>query len=197
MSRIAAIVLAAGASTRFGKPKQLAIFRGETLVRLAVTAAFSARCDHVAVVVGEHAREIQADLAGLACDLVVNHEWRDGLAASIRAGLQHLLTGDHDIDAILLLACDQPLVDAPGLRGLMELRETTGKAIVSSAYADTLGIPALFARSVVPKLLELAGDHGAKELILSLPDEVAAFPFPAAAIDINRATDLEKLSGGA
>lgn len=197
MSRIAAIVLAAGASSRFGKPKQLAMFRGKTLVRHAVSAAIAARCDHVAVVAGEHAREIQSELEGMACDVVTNHEWREGLAGSIRAGLQHLLTDDHDIEAILLLACDQPLVDAESLRQLIELPQATGKAIAASAYAGTLGIPALFVRSVFPKLLELTGDRGAKELILSRPDDTASFDFPAAAIDIDTASDYERLAGHA
>jgi molybdenum cofactor cytidylyltransferase len=195
MTKTAAIVLAAGASSRFGKPKQLAILRGETLVRHAVAAAISASCAHVAVVVGEHAAEIRLELAGLGCDVVVNHEWREGLAGSIRTGLQQLLTDDHDIDCILLLACDQPLVNAQSLQDLMRLRASSGKAIVASTYAGTLGIPALFARSVFHELLELTGDRGAKELILSRTDDVASFDLPDAAIDIDTVVDYERLTG--
>ena len=194
MPKVAAIILAGGPSSRFGKPKQLAKFRDQTLVRHAARAAIAAGCDHVAVVVGERAAEIETELSALACEVAVNHDWREGLASSIRAGLQHVLTDDHDIELILLMACDQPLVDEKGLRELIRTQESTAKPIVASAYAGTLGIPALFARSVFPALLELTGDRGAKELILSRPDDVASFDFPAAAVDVDTAADLEQLT---
>lgn len=197
MSRIAALILAAGTSTRFGKPKQLALFRGESLIRHAATVALAAGCDHVAVIAGEHASEIQTELAGLACDVVTNHTWREGLASSIHAGLEHLLTDDHDIEHILLLACDQPLVKAENLRELMALRKAEDKTIVASAYAGTLGIPALFARTCFASLLQLTGDHGAKELILARPEDVVTFPFPAAAHDIDTAADYQGLTSDA
>src|ERR1700710_1384310 len=110
VSKVGAVILAAGASSRFGKPKQLALYRGESLVHHAVTAAVSAGCDPVVVVVGEHASEIEAAVAGLSCEVVVHAEWREGIAGSIRTGVQHVATADHDIEGILLLACDQPLV---------------------------------------------------------------------------------------
>jgi len=194
ISKVGAVILAAGTSSRFGKPKQLALFRGQSLLHHAAAAATSAGCDPVLVVVGEGAAEIEAALAGLACEVVVNPGWQEGIASSIRIGLQHLATADHDIDAILLLACDQPLVDGKSLREMIHLHEATSKTIVASAYAETLGIPALFERSCFPALLELTGDRGAKELILSRPDDVASFEFPNAAVDIDTPTDHERLS---
>lgn len=192
-SKIGAVILAAGASTRFGKPKQLAKFRGETLLAHAVSAATSAGCAPVVVVAGEHADDLKAALTSEACEFVLNHEWREGIAASIRTGLQHLVTTDHDLEAILFLACDQPLVSADNLRELIRRQETSGKSIVASAYAKTLGIPTLFARVRFPELLTLNGDRGAKELIFAHRDDVAAFDLPAAATDIDTAADYERL----
>lgn len=193
--KIGALVLAAGASTRFGRPKQLAIFRGQPLVRHAIAGAVSAGCNPVVVVLGNHAAEVEAVLPGAACETIINAEWREGMASSIRGGLQHLVTREYDLDAILLLPCDQPLVEATALRNLMRLHRENPKPIVASAYAGTLGIPALFERSYFPALLELHGDRGAKDLILSNPDDVESFALPAAAVDIDTAADYEKLNG--
>ncbi|MDQ2659081.1 MAG: nucleotidyltransferase family protein [Verrucomicrobiota bacterium] len=191
--KVGAVVLAAGASTRFGQPKQLAIFNGESLVEHAVTAANSADCAPIVVVAGAQAAAIAAAVAALPCAVAVNHDWSAGLASSIRTGLQHLLTSDHDLEAILFLACDQPLVSAENLRGLIAEQQVTGKPIVASAYANTLGIPALFTRAFFPELLTLAGDRGAKRLFLSHREEVAAFSLPAAATDIDTISDYARL----
>src|SRR3954452_2816817 len=138
--KIGGVILAAGGSARFGRPKQLVSFRGESLVRRASSVLLSAGCSPVAVVVGEDAADIEAELAGLRCDVVVNREWREGVASSIRAGLQHVVQADHDIEGLLLLACDQPLVDAISLRDMIHLQATSDRPIVAAAYANTLGI---------------------------------------------------------
>jgi len=98
-----------------------------------------------------------------------------------------------DLDASLLLTCDQPFVTAAVLAQIIQLRLTSGKPIVASAYASTLGIPALFDRSCFPDLLRLEEDSGAKKIILAQPHDVASFDFPAGEIDIDTAADYEKL----
>ena len=183
--RVAAVVLAAGGSTRFGKSKQLAAFRGETLVRHIVAATVEAGCAPVVVVVGEDAAQITLELTGLAASIVMHPQWSIGLGSSIGVGIQRLIDSSAELDAAILLACDQPFVSAAALRQLIQLRLTSGKPIVASAYAATLGIPALFDRSCFPDLLQLKGDSGAKGIILSRQHDVAPFNFPAAAIDID------------
>ena len=98
-----------------------------------------------------------------------------------------------DLDAVVLLTCDQPFVTAPVLGQLIQLRLTSGKPIIASAYAETLGIPALFDQSCFPDLLGLKGDSGAKKIILARPHDVVLFDFPAGAIDIDTAADYKKL----
>lgn len=193
-SSVGAAILAAGASTRFGQPKQLAIFRGKSLVEHAAATAISAGCTPVIIVAGDHANEIKTAVGALDCLVAPNPEWREGIASSIRSGLQHALAHDRDLTAILFLACDQPLVRPEDLRGLIELQRTTGKPIAASTYAETLGIPALFTREFFPDLLALSGDRGAKELIRAQREEVAVFPLPAGAIDIDTASDYQRLN---
>ena len=160
---VAAIILAAGRSSRFGRPKQLARFESQALVRRAATAALDAACRSIVVVVGAQAAEITPELAGLSVAIVVNADWRDGLGSSIRAGTRHLIDSAGEIEGVLLLACDQPLVRADTLRQIIALHQATGKPIVASAYANTLGIPALFDRSCFAELLTLRGDRGANQ----------------------------------
>jgi molybdenum cofactor cytidylyltransferase len=190
--RVAAVVLAAGGSTRFGEPKQLAAFRSETFVRHIVAAAIEAGCAPVVVVVGADAAQITLELTGLAASIVMHPQWSIGLSSSIGVGIQHLIDSAAELDAAILLACDQPFVSAVALRQLIQLRLTSGKPIVASAYAATLGIPALFDRSCFPDLLELKGNSGAKGIILSRQHDVAPFNFPAAAIDIDSPADYRR-----
>jgi len=189
---VAAVVLAAGGSTRFGEPKQLAAFEGETFVRRIVRAAIDAGCVPVVVVTGEDSAQVILELTGIPISVAVNPQWSSGLGSSIGVGVRYAMDLAADLDAAVLLTCDQPFVSAATLRQLIQLRLTSGKPIVASAYAATLGIPALFDRSCFPDLLQLKGDSGAKGIILSRQHDVAPFNFPAAAIEIDTPADYPR-----
>jgi len=191
--RVAAIVLAAGSSTRFGKPKQFALFQGETFIRRIAAAAIEADCTPIVVVTGEDAAQITSELTQFTVTIAINPHWQNGLGSSIVVGIRHAMDLAPNLDAVVLLTCDQPFVNAAVLTQLMQLRLATDKPIIVSAYAETLGIPALFDRSCFPDLLRLKGDSGAKGIILARPQDVASFDFPAGEIDIDTAADYEKL----
>jgi len=191
--RVAAVVLAAGSSTRFGKPKQFGLFQGETFIKRIVAAAIAAGCAPVVVVTGEDSTQVTLELTGLSVSIAMNPGWSSGVGSSIRVGVQRAMDLAADLDASLLLTCDQSFVTAAVLAQLIQLCLTSGKPIVASAYATTLGIPALFDRSCFPDLLRLKEDSGAKKIILARPYDVVSFDFPTGAIDIDTAADYEKL----
>jgi molybdenum cofactor cytidylyltransferase len=189
MRSVAAIVLAAGSSTRLGQPKQLVAFEGETLVRRIVRAAAQAGCTPVVVVVGETGDEIATDLRGTDAQIVVNSDWQRGLGTSIKRGVEHI----EQVEGIVVLACDQPFVDRAIIEALMNQQDVTGKRIVASRYANTLGIPALFSHSCFRELLQLSDASGAKALIEADTTRAAHIEFPAGAIDIDTPDDLARL----
>ena len=190
---VAAVVLAAGGSTRFGKPKQFALFQGETFIKRIVAAAIEAGCAPVVVVTGEDSALVTLELTGRTVSIAMNPRWSSGLGSSIGVGVQRAMDLAADLGASLLLTCDQPFVTAAVLAQIIQLCLTSGKPIIASAYAETLGIPALFDRSCFSDLLRLEGDSGAKGIILARPQDVASFDFPAGEIDIDTAADYEKL----
>lgn len=193
LSDAGAVVLAAGGSSRLGRPKQLLPFRGRPLVRVAAEAAVDAGARPVAVVTGASADEVAAAVAGLPVSTVHNPRWADGIAGSIAAGVSAVLAARPDCPAILLLACDQPLVTAQLLRDLVALRSARDAPAAAAAYAGTVGIPAVYGRAMFPLLMELKGNAGAKSILLRHRSEVATLDFPDAATDVDTAADAERL----
>jgi molybdenum cofactor cytidylyltransferase len=194
MRSVGAIILAAGGSSRFGQPKQLLPFRGESLVRRAVRAAAEAGCGRIAVVAGEQRDLIEVELRDAAAFVIHNPQWQRGVGTSIRSGLQHLRNAKSKVDAVVVLACDQPFVDARTISALITMRDDSGKSIVASRYAETLGVPALFDRSCFEALLALPDGSGAKALIESRAAEVAEIEFEQGAIDIDTPDDFARLT---
>jgi molybdenum cofactor cytidylyltransferase len=208
MRNVGAIILAAGGSSRFGRPKQLLQFRGETLIHRAVRAATEAGCDPVIVVVGAISDTIRSEVAiresriafpsalgdGARAAVVENEEWQNGVGTSIRRGLEQLPTS---VEAVVLIAFDQPFVDASVVAELIAAQEKTRKPMVASSYANTLGVPALFDRSCFADLLALPADSGAKTLMTTRPNDVAAVAFERGAIDIDTPEDFERLVANA
>ena len=196
MQNIGAVILAAGGSSRFGQPKQLLPFRGKTLVRTIIDAACEAGCSPVVVVIGSNGETIHPEVAHANVLEARNTNWRSGIGSSMRSGVQALISHAPDVEAILLLVCDQPAVNVPFIERLIATHETTKKDVIASSYADTVGVPSLFNRSLFKELLSLGDDSGAKSIILRNPERVARLAFPKGAVDIDTWKDWEKLNGG-
>ena len=195
-NRIGAVILAAGGSSRFGQPKQLIPFRGKSLVRRIIDAACEAGCSPVVVVIGSEEQKVRREFDHASVVMVQNQQWSRGIGSSIRCGIEALTNSSPDVEASVLLVCDQPAVNARVIQRLIALRETTGKTIVASSYAHTLGVPALFIRSVFQELLSLDDKAGAKSIVLRSRERVASLSFPEGQIDIDTWEDWEKLDGG-
>ena len=192
---LAAIVLAAGASRRLGQPKQLLRHGGETMIARAVRLAGEAGVAPVIAVLGAEQERIRATVEFGNAIVVVNNDWELGMATSIQAGLRAVEEALPQVAGALILACDQPRLTAEHLRGLLEgFAAESGLAIVASAYAGGMGVPAVFPRGVFAALDGLKGDQGARALLMEAPCKVIALPFPGGEIDIDVPGDLEQLA---
>ena len=181
--KTAAVVLAAGASTRLGEPKQLAELAGETLLERAVRAAREAGCAPVVVVLGALYAEILAYSQLGDVVPVINDKWRKGMASSIRLGVRALGFVAKDADGVVLMTCDQPAVTAAHLRALMKTGEAT-----ASHYAERNGVPAYLPAAAFAQLMELRGDMGARELLR----EAAEVELAHGELDVDTTEDLAR-----
>lgn len=196
MRPVGLVILAAGASTRLGWPKQLLHYRGRSLLRHVAETAAGSVCRPIVVVLGAHAAKLEAELRGLPVRVVVNLLWRAGMATSLRRGVEALEAGEEFIAAVVITLCDQPLVTASAIDALVHAYRSVGRPIVASAYAGILGVPALFDRSLFPELLALEGEEGARRIIARHAEDVRGVPFPEAVLDIDTPEDCEKLLAG-
>jgi molybdenum cofactor cytidylyltransferase len=191
-SRFGVVVLAAGASTRMGTPKQLLIYQGKTLIRRAAETALASVCDPVVVVLGASALTVGNELE-LPVIVTRNREWETGMSSSVRAGLEALLAADNGIEGVVMMLCDQPFVTLALIDRLVERRLQTGKSIVATDYHRTYGVPALFAREFFPELAGLTGDQGARRIIQKHTHDMASVLFTDAAIDVDTPHDYNAL----
>lgn len=196
---LAAVVLAAGASTRLGRPKQLVVLDGLPLVRRAALAAHAAVASGgggpVIVVLGAHAAAVAPALDGLAGTVVVTHAgWADGLAASLGAGVRAALAHAPGSDGLLLTVADQPSVDARALGTLIAAFDGP-RRLVAAAYRGVVGVPAIVGREHASALLGLTGDAGAGRWLRARGAAVTAVPLPEAAIDVDTEADVAALAG--
>ena len=192
-SNIGLIILAAGASTRMGTPKQLLTYRGCTLIRHMAEVAIASVCQPIAIVLGANGERIKPEISQLPLQIVENQQWQEGMSSSIQVGLEAMLAVNQHLDAVAIALCDQPFVSPQTLNQLVEAYHLTGKPIIASEYAGTFGVPALFSRTLFSELMNLKNTEGAKQLIKRHIHEVFSIPFPDGAIDIDTPKDYEQL----
>jgi len=192
IDNVYAIILAAGASSRLGSPKQLLEWRKRPLLEHAVVNARAVLGERVIVVLGAHAESIRTtvDLDGVST--IVNPDWLEGMASSIRAGVQAL---PESARAVLILLCDQPLINAAHIRNLLNGWQSAPARIVASQYYRSVGVPALFPAEFFGHLLALNGDRGAKLVLMEFENSLVKIPLPEAELDIDSAGDFERLTG--
>ncbi len=188
---VAAVVLAAGASRRMGRPKLALTHQGRPLLRRVVEAAVEGGCDPVMVVLGADADRYRPVLEGTPARVVYNPEHEHGMSTSIRAGIEAL---PEDARAAVILLADQPFIDAEVIRRMLQTYRITGSRIVACRYGDVVGVPALFDRALFLELLVLDGDQGARQVLQAYPRHVATVEIPPeAARDIDTPDDAALL----
>jgi molybdenum cofactor cytidylyltransferase len=185
----AAIILAAGESSRLGQPKQNLLFNGQTLLEWAVDSAQRSGCNPVIVVLGANSDKIKP-ISGTIT--LYNNEWGEGMASSIKIAVNEL-NKDLSVDKVIIMLCDQPFVNATLINTLINKQAQTGKPIVACAYSGTTGVPVLFHRSLFAELLLLRGHEGAKKILTIHVNQIATVPFEQGNIDIDTPGDYENL----
>lgn len=152
----AVVVLAAGGSSRLGRPKQLLTRNGETLVHRTVRLALETSPAQVLVVVGANGDAITAAIADVACEVVCNHQWQSGLAGSLRTAGVHLALDAQDV---LVLVCDQARLERHHLDALLDGARVTETGCAATVHGDALGVPALVPRDWFTSM-QADGDRG-------------------------------------
>jgi molybdenum cofactor cytidylyltransferase len=184
----AAVVLAAGASRRFGTQKLVALLEGRPDIRWTVERVLASRADDVVVVLGCEHEAVRRALLELPVRFVVNDRWRDGMSTSIATGLAALAPAAR---GALIVLGDQPGVSAGMLDDLIAAHEASPESIIVPAYRGIRGNPVLFPASLFAEVEATSGDTGAREIVVRHADRVRQLDFDVPMPpDIDTAADL-------
>jgi molybdenum cofactor cytidylyltransferase len=196
----AVMILAAGGSTRMGRPKQLLEYHGRPLLRHSVEQALGSGCRPIVVVLGADADACRAAIQDLPVETVINDDWMQGMGSSIRAGMAALASlgaiTEGAAGAVVITLCDQPLITSAFLDRLVDVHREQQAPMVAAAYDDRPGVPGLFARALFPRLAALDGQAGAKALLQAAgaaDGTLVTIPAPQAALDIDTPDDYARL----
>ena len=189
--KLGIVILAAGSSSRMGQSKQLLEIDGEPLLRRMAKVALGVDPDELIVVLGSNREEHQKVTEDLAVKTVYNSNWQKGIGSSIKTGVYHLLQQLPSANAAMILVCDQPLLTTFHLKKLKHAFISSVAPVVAMVYSDTVGVPAIFAKSLFDDLLNLPDDKGAKIVIEKNPSALTV-PFPEGAMDLDTPDDYEK-----
>lgn len=194
LEKCAIIILAAGNSSRMGKPKQLLAFKGKNLLQHSIDIAVQSALGPVWVVLGANNETIQKEIDTQSVNLLINNDWQEGMSTSIRCGINALSATIPVVDGALFMVCDQPYISTFLLQQIIETQRGTRQPIVASSYAQTIGIPAFFQRSLFPSLLTLKGDAGAKKIMQQNAAQAATVFFEQGNTDIDTFQDYAVLN---
>lgn len=187
--QLAGLVLAAGASQRFGTPKPLALFRGVPLVRRATALLGSCCTAGVYVVAGTAEQGIRELVAPDGVQVIVNPDWASGMGSSLACGIGALPA---EADAVLVMPCDLPAVTAADLDRLLAAWRAAPGLMAAAEINGHPAPPAIFPRSFWPQLILLRGDQGARAVLESAAQH-SAVAMPSAALDVDTPAELARL----
>ncbi len=190
---IGIVILAAGASTRMGTPKQLLRYQERSLLRHTIEVAIASVCRPIVVVLGANAQLIKSDISQLSIQIVENLQWTEGMSSSIQVGIQELKTSYPEVKAVIVTLCDQPFISTEIINRLALAYHSTNQPIIACEYGETLGVPALFSDCLFSELMTLKNGEGAKKIIKKHSQEVFIISFPEGATDIDTPKEYAEL----
>ena len=190
---VAIIILAAGASTRMGTPKQLLPYQGQNLLGHTIEKAVTSLCKPIIVVLGANAQQIHSQINQDSVTVIENPNWHLGMGDSIRSSVLFITNNCENVDAVIITVCDQPFLSTEIINNLVTTYYSTEKSIIACEYADTLGVPVLFSHQIFRELVNLGETGGAKKLIHKYSDRVFPLSFPLGAVDIDTPQDYQQI----
>jgi molybdenum cofactor cytidylyltransferase len=189
---LAAVILAAGGSSRMGQPKQLLKFRGTSLLRRAIETALAVPADQVIVVLGSAADQLLPECQSTNATVVLNDQWQEGVSTSLRGGLAAVSS---EARGVFIYPADMPLVTPEALRELAHRQQTSGRPAAMTEAGGIRGVPVFITRSLFPALMIQEGDVGGAQYLRGHPEAVEAVHFddPDLVRDVDRPEDYARL----
>lgn len=189
---LAAVILAAGGSSRMGQPKQLLRFRGTSLLRRAIDTAFAVPADQVIVVLGCAAEQLLPEVEATSATVVLNDQWMEGVSTSLRGGLSAVAS---EARGVFIYPADMPLVTSEALRELARRQQLSGRPAAMTEAGGVRGVPVFITRSLFPALMIQEGDVGGAQYLRAHPESVEAVRFddPDLMRDVDRPEDYTRL----
>ena len=150
-----------------GQSKQLLPWSDGTLLSHVIKTANGSRANHVVIVLGDNEQVHRKAIENLPVSIVVNDQWSKGMGSSLKVGLAE---ARQISEAAMVMVCDQPFVTSEHLNNIIEHFNKTGQQVVASKYLDTIGVPALFGKTMFDELMKIADDEGARKIIAGKKD---------------------------
>lgn len=196
MNKIGIIILAAGESKRMGSPKQLLQIEGKSLIHRTAEIALATDCYPVVMVIGANKPQIAPEIVDLPLTVIDNPMWHEGMSSSVKMGLAGVYMTYKEIEAVIILVCDQPYLSVSLLERMIEIYTTKKPRLIACRYGEQLGVPALFDRTLFEELLNLKGDKGAKPVLMNHLDEAHILQFEAGSIDLDTPDEYQAFLDG-
>jgi molybdenum cofactor cytidylyltransferase len=190
-SSVHVLVLAAGASTRLGQPKQLVQIGGRPALHMPLSNAVAVAGNAVTVVIGANASALTYLLSHSPASSIVNRQWEEGIASSLRCGLAMVPAS---ADAVMIVLGDQVCVTSDDLKRLLAAWHKQENDIAAATYDRHVGVPAIFPRWCFPELAQLRGDEGARKILQRNPDRIVRVQMSNAGFDLDTPEDLAALT---
>ena len=189
--RIGCVILAAGASTRFGGPKQLAIFRNKTFIENVIETSMKIHFQNRVVILGSYFEEIRTVIDQYEINILRNDEWKNGQASSVKTGVSFFLS--NPVDAIIFLLVDQPQITTDMIKNVLNLFAYQKPNIIVHHNKGQIRHPILFSKNTFDKLSNIQGDKGGRQLFDIFPPSTINLSDDYLALDIDTIEDLKNL----
>jgi len=192
-TRVAILILAAGEGSRMGSVKQLLAVGNTNLLGTVLQNSLKSNTSGVYCVLGAHADKIRKNIQEFDVKVIMNDHWKEGLSSSIATGVSYIQENEPQIDAVLIVLGDQPLVNLDYINQIISSYQKNSKFITASIYNGNFGVPAIFPRKWFDRLLSLTGDKGAKLLLNDERENIISIASENQLKDIDTPEDYKQL----